>query len=251
MKQISANIITYNEEKNIERCLKSLQGIADEIVVVDSNSTDKTVEICEQYNARVFQNPFHGYSQQKNFAVSKSSYKIILSLDADEALSDKLKNSILEVKNNWKHNAYNFNRLTNFCGSWIKNGGWYPDKQLRLWDKNWGSWNKNKIHEKVEIRSDANLGFLKGDLLHYSYYTISEYISQLNKYSDLKAEELIRKNKKPNFLILTFKPFVKFIINYFLKKGLLDGYYGFVLAVSSAYATFITYVKLKHKLKSF
>lgn len=250
MKQISATIITFNEEKNIERCLKSLHGIADEIIVVDSNSTDKTVEICEQYNARVFQNPFEGYSQQKNFAVSKSSYDIILSLDADEALSDKLRSSILEVKENWKNNAYNFNRLTNFCGSWIKNGGWYPDKQLRLWDKNWGSWNKNKIHEKVEIKSNAKLGFLKGDLLHYSYYTISEYISQLNKYSDLKAEELIRRNKKPNFLMLLFKPLIKFIINYFLKKGLLDGYYGFVLAVSSAYATFMTYVKLKHKLKS-
>jgi glycosyltransferase involved in cell wall biosynthesis len=250
MKKISATIITYNEEKNIERCLKSLQGVVDEIIVVDSYSTDKTVNICERYNANVFEHPFEGYSDQKNFAVSKATHDIILSLDADESLSEKLKESIVEVKKNWLLNAYHFNRITNFCGSWIKHGGWYPDKQLRLWDKNWGSWNKNKIHEKVELKPDTKPGHLKGDLLHYSYYTVAEYISQLNKYSDLKAEELIRRNKKPNFLILLFKPLIKFIINYFLKKGLLDGYYGFVLAVSSAYATFITYVKLKHKLKS-
>jgi len=250
MKKISATIITYNEEKNIERCLKSLQGVVEEIIVVDSYSTDKTIEICNKYNAKVFQNAFNGYSQQKNFATSKSSFDLILSLDADEAISEKLKTSILEVKNNWKYNAYNFNRITNFCGNWIKHGGWYPDKQLRLWDKNWGDWNKSKIHEKIELKQDARLGHLKGNLLHYSYYTIAEYINQINKFSDLKVDELIRKGKKPDILKLTFKPFIKFIINYFVKKGILDGYYGFVLAISSAYADFITYVKLKHKLKN-
>jgi len=250
MKKISATIITFNEEKNIERCLRSLQDVADEIIVVDSYSSDKTIQISKRYNAIVFEHPFEGYSEQKNFALSKATHDIILSLDADESLSETLKKSILEVKQNWSLNAYQFNRITNFCGSWIKNGGWYPDKQLRLWDKSWGSWNKNRIHEKVELKPEAKLGHLKGDLLHYSYYTIAEYISQINKYSDLKAEELIRKNKKANFINLIIKPFIKFILNYFLKKGFLDGYYGFVLAISSAYASFIAYVKLKHKLKS-
>lgn len=250
MEKISATIITYNEEKNIERCLKSLQGIADEIIVVDSYSTDRTMEICNKYDAIIFQNAFEGYSQQKNFAISKTSFDLILSLDADEAISEELKTSIIDAKNQWNFNACSFNRLTNFCGSWIKFGGWYPDKQLRLWDKNYGKWNKSLIHEKVELIPEAKLVHIKGDLLHFSYYTITEYISQINKFSDLKADELIRKGKKPNIINFTFKPFVKFIINFIIKKGILDGHYGFVIAISSAYADFITYVKVKHKLKS-
>lgn len=250
MKKISATIITYNEERNIERCLRSLQGIADEIVVVDSFSKDNTIAICEKYNAKIFQNPFEGYSAQKRFAISKSSFDIILSLDADEALSEELKESILTVKNNDKFDAYQCNRITNFCGSWIKHGGWYPDKQLRLWNKLSGNWNNSKIHEKVELNANTTLGQLKGNLLHYSYYNIEEYITQLNKFSNLKADELIRKGKKANIFLLLFKPFVKFLINYFVKLGFLDGYFGFVLGISSAYATFITYVKLNYKLKN-
>ncbi|HAF29310.1 MAG TPA: glycosyltransferase family 2 protein [Bacteroidales bacterium] len=250
MRKISATIITYNEEKNIERCLKSLQGIADEIIVVDSFSNDNTINICEKYNVKIFQNPFEGYSAQKRFAISKSSFDFILSLDADEALSEELKNSILDFKKNNEFDAYQCNRITNFCGSWIKHGGWYPDKQLRLWNKQSGDWNNSKIHEKVELNTNVKPGQLKGDLLHYSYYTIEEYITQLNKFSNLKADELIRKGKKANVFLLLFKPFIKFVINYFLKLGFLDGYYGFVLGVSSAYATFITYVKLNYKLKN-
>lgn len=247
MEKISATIITYNEEKNIERCLKSLQGVADEIIVVDSFSSDKTKEICLKYNVSFFENPFEGYSQQKRHAVKKSKYNIILSLDADEALSEQLKESILSVKNAWMLDAYKCNRKTNFCGKWIRYGGWYPDKQLRLWDKRKADWNQNKIHEKVELFSDSEIGQLKGDLLHYSYYTISEYIHQINKYSELKAESLKAKGKKANFYTLLLKPFITFFINYFLKRGFLDGYYGFVTSISSGYATFITYVKLKQK----
>ncbi|MDK2978758.1 MAG: hypothetical protein PWP52_1472 [Bacteroidales bacterium] len=247
MEKISATIITYNEERNIERCLKSLQEVADEIVVVDSFSKDNTQSICKKYNVTLFENPFEGYSQQKRYAVEKSNYNIILSLDADEALSNQLKESILSVKKARKLDAYKCNRITNFCGKWIRYGGWYPDKQLRLWDKRKADWNQNKIHEKIELYSDSEIGQLKGDLLHYSYYTIGEYIHQINKYSELKAESLKAKGKKANIYTLLLKPFITFLINYFLKRGFLDGYYGFVLSISSGYATFITYVKLKQK----
>jgi len=249
MKKISATIIALNEERNIERCLKSLQGIADEVIVVDSFSKDKTVEICEKYGAKVFQHPFEGYGAQKNFAVSQTSFDWILSLDADEALSEKLRNSLLAAKESEAFDAYKCNRMNNFCGKWIKHGGWYPDRQLRFWNKNAGSWNGNKVHEKVKLKPGTKLGHLKGDLLHYSYYSFYEYVSQMNKYSDLKAEEKIRRGKKVFLPWLLFKPFGKFIINYFYKLGFLDGYYGFVLAHGAAYADFVTYVKMKEKRK--
>lgn len=249
MKKISAVIITYNEEKNIERCLKRLQGIADEIIVVDSFSQDRTIEICKAYNAKVYQNPFAGYSEQKSYAGQKASYDILLSLDADEALSDELKASVLNVKNNWECDAYNFNRITNFCGKWIKHSGWYPDKQLRLYDRTKGDWNGSRIHEKVELNENAKLGFLNGDLLHYSYYSIDEFVNQTNKFSNLKADELLRKGKKFSICKQIIKSCSKFFINYFLKGGILDGYYGFVISVTSSYATFVTYAKLRAKYR--
>lgn len=249
MKKISATIIALNEERNIGRCLQSLQDVADEIVVVDSFSKDKTVEICEKYGAKVFQHPFEGYGAQKNFAVSQASYDWILSLDADEALSESLKASLLEARENETFDACKCNRINNFCGKWIRHGGWYPDRQLRFWDRNAGTWNDSKVHEKVDLKPGAKLGHLKGDLLHYSYYSYDEYIRQMNKYSDLKAEELIRRGKKTNLFKLIFKPFGKFLTNYFFKLGFFDGYYGLVLAHSAAYADFVTQVKVKEKSK--
>jgi len=247
MKKISATIIAFNEEENIERCLQSMQGVADEIIVVDSFSQDKTVEICENYGAKVFQHPFEGYGAQKNYAVSQAAYDLILSLDADEALSEPLKKSLLEAKESEPFDAYKCNRINNFCGSWIKHGGWYPDRQLRFWNKNSGGWNNSKVHEKVDLKPGARLGHLEGNLLHYSYYSFAGYIRQMNKYSDLKADELIGRGKKANLFKLIFKPFGKFLTNYFYKLGFLDGYYGFVLAISAGYADFITQIKVKEK----
>ena len=132
--QISAVVITFNEERNIKRCLKSLVGVADEIVVVDSYSTDRTEEICRSFNARFIKHRFEGHIQQKNWAILQASSPYILSLDADEALSDNLRTSILRAKENWTHDGYYFNRLTNYCGKWIRHTSWYPSRKLRLWD---------------------------------------------------------------------------------------------------------------------
>ncbi|MDR3188706.1 MAG: glycosyltransferase family 2 protein, partial [Prevotellaceae bacterium] len=188
MKKISAVIITYNEERNIARCLQSLQGVADEIMVVDSGSTDKTEEICRQLGVTSFiRHPFEGYVQQKNWAMEQATYSHILSLDADEALSDELKKSILEVKESWTADAYKFNRLTSYCGKWIRHCSWYPDVKLRLWDRRKGRWGGVNPHDKMVMERDASVIHLKGDLLHYSYHNVSDYILQVNKFTEIGA----------------------------------------------------------------
>mgnify|MGYP001233099620 FL=1 len=153
MPKISAAIITYNEEKNIERCITSLVNIADEIVVVDSGSNDKTQEIALTLGAKVVINKFEGHIQQKNFAITQTSNEWVISLDADEALSKKLKTSLLKVKEDLKGNGYKFNRLSNYCGKWIKHCGWYPDTKLRLFKKGQGSWKGKNPHDKYILDS--------------------------------------------------------------------------------------------------
>lgn len=138
--KLSAVIITYNEEDNIERCLESLEKTADEILVVDSFSSDRTAEICKSKGVEFIQHSFEGHIEQKNYALSRASNDYVLSLDADEALSDKLIQSIRAAKQNWSTNGYSVNRLTNYCGKWIRHCGWYPDKKIRLWDKRKGTW---------------------------------------------------------------------------------------------------------------
>lgn len=245
MIQLSVVIITLNEEKNIGRCIDSVKEIADEILVIDSFSTDKTREICEKKGARFIENSWGGYIDQKNYANKKASFPYIFSIDADEALSDELKASILKVKKVWQYDGYEMNRITNYCGKWIKHCGWYPDKKLRLFDKRKAKWTGHKIHEYVEMPKDATTSFLKGDLFHYSYYSISEHMNQANHFSDLAAEALFEKGKKVNSIKLFFSPISRFIRDYFLKLGILDGFYGFVICQISAHATYLKYVKLK------
>ena len=243
--KISAAIITKNEERNIERCLKSLQGVADEIVVVDSFSTDKTKEICEQYHVKFFQKEWLGYAEQKNQANSLSANDIIFSIDADEALSSELQQSLLQFKLTDKQNfVCQANRLTNYCGKWIRHCGWYPDKKIRIFNRNTAKWTGN-IHETLSFPSDTAVIKLKGDLLHYSYYSIEEHILQANKYTTLSAAEAFEKGKNIAFFYIVFKSCWKFFRNYFLKGGFLDGYYGYVICKISAFVTFLEYAKLK------
>jgi glycosyltransferase involved in cell wall biosynthesis len=247
MVKLSAVIITFNEEKNIARCLQSLKDVADEIVVLDSFSADKTEEICKQYGAKFFQHKFDGHIQQKNRAITFASNKYVLSLDADEALSDELKKSIAAVKNNWQHDGYYMNRLTNYCGQWIKHCGWYPDTKLRLWDSTKGSWGGVNPHDKYLMRDDkSNTGKLKGDLLHYSYYSIDEHIKQSGYFATIAAKAMYAEGKRANFFNLNINPAVKFIKCYFLKLGFLDGYFGFVICKITAQSTRDKYRKLKN-----
>jgi glycosyltransferase involved in cell wall biosynthesis len=246
---ISVVVITYNEERNIARCLDSVKDLADEIVVVDSYSTDRTGEICRQYGAKFIQHAFEGHIQQKNYANKFASYPHILSLDADEALTDELKESIRYVKERWNCDGYYFNRLTNYCGKWIRHTGWYPDKKLRLFDSGKGKWAGVNPHDRYELERGSSKCYLKGDLLHYCFDTIEEHLDQTNKFSEEGARALYEKGKKSNTAKILLKSTAKFIRNYFLKLGFLDGYYGFVISRISAFSTFIKYAKLKELQK--
>ena len=243
MTQISAVVITLNEERNIERCLKSLQNVVDEIVVFDSFSTDRTVEICKSYGAKVTSCEWKGYAQTKNEANEAASHNYILWLDADEQLSEQLKNNILKAKDQLR-GAYTFNRLNNYYGKWIKHGGHYPDRRVRLFNRNDAKWVGDYVHETLKVDQGVQASHIPGDLLHFTSASITEHINQVNKFTDLAAQELFDKRKKvtPFFL---FSPLVRFIRDYFLKLGFLDGYHGLVVCIISAHAKFLKYAKLR------
>lgn len=244
--RVSAVIITFDEEKNIGRCLDSLNGVADEIVVVDSFSTDKTKEICMDKGARFIRNRFEGHVEQKNYAMSQASYDHILSLDADEALSGELRESILNVKNNWNYDGYSLNRLTNYCGKWIRYCGWYPDTKLRLWDRRKGRWGGVNPHDKVFMDKNSSTSHLQGNLLHYSYHTIREHVSQMNRFSDIAARVAYENGRRSNLIIdVLLNPPLTFMKKYFIKLGILDGYYGFIISINTAFGKFLKYIKLR------
>ncbi len=246
MEKLSIVIITYNEEKNIEACLKSVMGVADEIVVLDSFSSDNTKQVCEKYNVRFYEHKFDGHIQQKNRALLYANYDYVLSLDADERLTEDLRTLIKIEKQNFKHDAYYFNRLNYYCTKFIKYSGWYPDRKLRLWNKNKGKWGGTNPHDKVIMNDkNAKIKYLKADLLHYTYYSIKQHIEQINKFTEIGAYEANKKGKKSNIIIIIIKSIWKFIRNYILKLGFLDGYYGFVVCSLTAQETFIKYVKLR------
>lgn len=244
--KISALVITLNEENNIERCLNSLEGVADEIVVIDSYSKDRTAEICQDRGVVFIQHRFEGHIEQKNYALSLANNDCVLSLDADEALSPTLRRSILAVKNNWANDGYSVNRLTGYCGRWIRHCGWYPDKKLRLWDRRKGRWGGMNPHDHVVMEKNCRLGHLSGDLLHYSYPSIKHHISQINTFSGIAARAAFHKGRKSNILLdICLNPALTFFKKYILKLGFLDGYEGFVISVSTAYGKFLKYIKLR------
>ncbi len=243
--KLSAVIITFNEEKNIRRCLESLVGIADEIVVVDSFSTDSTEKICSEFDVKFISHKFDGHIQQKNWAITQATNKYVLSLDADEALSEELQQSIFEVKNNWQHDGYCFNRLTNYCGKWIKHGHWYPDVKLRLWDSTKGKWRGKNPHDTYLLDSGEKGNHIKGDLLHYSYYTIDEHWTQADKFSKIAAKAYFDSGKKSSWFKILFSPISRFISSYFLNLGFLDGKYGWIIAKITYWETQQKYLKLR------
>ncbi|HEX8350220.1 MAG TPA: glycosyltransferase family 2 protein [Hymenobacter sp.] len=247
---LSVVIITYNEEHTIGRCLQALQAVADDVVVVDSYSTDRTVEICRQHNARVVQHPFEGYVQQKNFATAQAHYDHVLQLDADEVLTEALRQSIQQVKNKWQVSGYTLARLTNYCGTWVRHGGWYPDRKLRLYDRRCGQWQGLLLHERYELQPGQQVADLAGDLLHYSYGSVEQHVSQLNRFTSIAADELILRGKhRVTLFHLLLKPCWKFVHGYFLRLGLLDGFAGLCIAVISAWGVFLKFAKLRTKLR--
>ena len=245
MKKISVVIITFNEERNIRRCLESVILVADEIVVVDSLSTDRTEQICAEFNVRFIKQTFLGYIEQKNFALQFAKNDYVLSLDADEVLSENLKSSILEAKNNFSAQGYTMNRLTNYCGKWVRHCGWYPDRKLRLFNKNLGSWGGINPHDEFMFNKNEHVIHLNGDLLHYSYHTHADHYKQVERFTDIAAQSYLEKGKKAPLWKLWFSPIIKFIRDYIFLLGFLDGRTGFRICYVSAGATYKKYYKLR------
>ena len=242
--KLSGVIITYNEEQNLERCILSLQGIADEIVVLDSFSSDQTEEICKKYGVRFIQHRFDGHVEQKNRAVENASSDYVLSLDADEEISPRLKESILTVKENWEDDGYSFNRLNSFCGTWIRHSGWYPDRKLRLWDRRRGRWGGLNPHDRVIMDKGSSIRFISGNLNHYSYSTREEFVERTAKYAKIGAESLFRQGKQPSPVKLIFSPAWRFIKHYIIGMGMLDGVNGLVISWHQARGTYVKYREL-------
>lgn len=249
MIRLSVVIITFNEARNIFRCLDSVKKIADEIIVVDSGSVDDTREIATAAGAKVIHHPFEGHISQKTFAVSCAGFEHILSIDADEALSAELESSILDIKENWKYDCYKFNRLTNYCGKWIRHGGWYPDRKLRLFKRDSGQWGGDNPHDRFIPKPQSTIGFLKGNLLHYSYYSVEEHISQINRFTTIAAKGEFEKGRRAGLFHMLIKPQVRFLRDYIFHLGILDGFHGLLIAHLSAGATYLKYVKLKQMWK--
>ncbi len=246
MISISGVIITYNEERNLARCLNSIKDVVDEIIIVDSFSTDNTVLIAREHNARVITHQFDGYGEQKNYATQQASHDWILSLDADETLTPELQQSILEIKKKPDSNVYQMSRLTNYCGKWIRYCGWYPDKQTRLYNRTKGRWEEMKVHEYWRLNnSEEQVGSLKGDILHYSFRSLAEHLKKIEKYSELAARAAVEAGKDTTLFQVWGSPKWHFFNEFIIKRGFLDGFYGFVICRLSAYATFIKYSKIR------
>lgn len=243
MVKISAVIITYNEERNIGRCINSLVDVADEIVVVDSFSKDRTREICYEKGVRVVEHPFKSHIDQKNFAVTQASYDIVLSLDADEYLSEELTKCILDVKEKWPYEAFSMNRLSNYGGKWIRHGNWYPDKKIRLWNRRIGLWGGENPHDMVIIKRGVKVKHLNGDILHRAYTDSAETISKIQNYSEIFARESVgrKTSSVPKIIVRSTFAFLK---SYILKRGFMDGFEGLMVAMAVSNHVFYKYAKL-------
>lgn len=240
---LSIIIIAKNEEKNLERSLKAVQGMG-EIILVDSGSTDNTRAVAERFGAQVFDIDWQGFGRAKKFAQEKANGNWILSVDADEVVTSPLREEILAIVGKSDSKAgYEIARLTNFMGKWIYHSGWYPDYVLRLFRRDIGAFTDSLVHESVNL--SGPVGRLNNSLLHYSYPDISVYLRKLDRYTSLGAEELRRQGRKFHIHQLLLKPPASFFRHYLTGAGFLDGLEGFLIAGLSAYGTFIKYVKLK------
>lgn len=242
MRKVSAVIITHNEEHNLPAALESVKW-ADEIIVVDSMSTDRTIEVARQYTDKIYQQPWPGYVEQKNFAISKAQHEWIFSIDADERVSNELRLEI-EAWRQAEHslNGYFIPRKSYFLGRWIKHTSWYPDEKLRLFHRDHGRWEGGRVHESVYVAGKT--GHFRGELLHYSYRKISDYLARLELYSNLAAEDYLERGKKISFFTLMLNPVFNFIKNYLVKQGFRDGTPGLIISILSSISAFFKYAKL-------
>jgi glycosyltransferase involved in cell wall biosynthesis len=241
--KISATIITHNEERNLPRAIESLR-CADEILVVDSGSSDRTMEIAEKLGAKIIDSPWPGYAKQKNLAAERAENDWILSLDADESLSEALEAEIWRLKKNGpQFDAYTMPRQARYLGRWIKHSGWYPDRKIRLYHRAKATWVGDFVHESVEVK--GTLGHLDGNLLHFTCDSLSEHLKTMDRYTTLAAEQLVESGLKVTWGRLIFEPPWTFLNTYVLKAGFLDGVEGLAIANMAALYNFLKYAKAR------
>jgi len=240
--RLSVNLVTYNEEANIRDALESVKW-ADEIVVVDSGSEDRTVEICSEYTDRIVQRPWPGFIEQKNFALDQCRAPWVLNLDADERVSPELKEAILNaLEKPAGCDGFLLKRHTFFLGRWINHSGWYPDLVLRLFRKDKGLWTGYEPHAAVSVT--GKVGTLEGDLHHYSYRDLSHHLEVLNRYSSSASQAFAEQDRRCRWSDLALRPVVAFLKKFFVKQGFRDGTRGLMVAYLSAFSVFIKYAKL-------
>jgi len=241
--KITATIITLNEERNIARAIESLR-CSDEILIVDSGSVDRTVELAEKLGARVVEAGWRGFAGQKNWAAEQAANDWILSLDADEALSEALEAEIWNLKKTGpRHDAYTMPRLARYLGRWILHSGWYPDRKVRLYHRQKAKWVGDFVHESVRV--EGRLGHLESNLLHFTCDSISEHLRTMDRYTTLAAQELAARKLKVPLPRVILDPAWTFVKTYFLQRGFLDGLEGLTIAYMAAFYTFLKYSKAR------
>lgn len=247
MKDLTAIVLTKNSQDTIKRCLESLMWVG-EILVVDSFSTDQTLEICRAYTDKILQHPYSNYGEQLNWALQKVSTPWVLVIDSDEEVTPALKEEIQSLfKGGEMLDGYYLPRKSFFLGRWLSHGGWYPDYVLRLFQKGRGKYKERELGSTILLRGEK--GYLRGDILHRPYRDLSHYLEKFNYYTDRASEEYKKRGKRVGWWDLLLRPPLRFFKMYVLKKGFLDGRQGFILAVVSSFYVFFKYARTWEKLK--
>ncbi|HJO22120.1 MAG: glycosyltransferase family 2 protein [Myxococcota bacterium] len=240
---LSACVIAQDEADRIGACLESL-AFCDEIVVIDAHSTDATREIASASGARVIERDWPGYIAQKDFAVREAKHDWVLCIDADERISDGLRDEIEALRKRGfpDRPGWRMPRLSSYLGRWIRHGSWYPNRQLRLFDRRRGHWAGLELHERVAL--DAAPGTLRGDLLHHPYRDLSDHLARIDRYSTIQADLLFERGRRAHVSDLVLRPAWRFVRFYLLDRGLLEGWRGFVLACMAAHYVRLRWLKL-------
>jgi len=248
MPKLSAVIITKNEATNIARCIQSLNGLVTEIIIVDAFSTDDTFQIAKDLGAKIVQKDWEGYSQNKNYGNQLAKNDWIISIDADEVLTEALKTHLQQLTLE-KNTVYSINRLNNYCGQWIKYCSWHPDWNIRLFNRKVAQWKGDFVHEKLAFANHVNVIRLNGLLHHYSYQNSADHWQRIERYSQLSAQQLFQDGKKATFIKLWIAPIARFFRTYFIKLGFLDGIAGWTISIRTAYLVYRKYQLLKEKIE--
>lgn len=243
---VSAFVICLNEESQIRRCLESIKW-CQEIIIIDSGSTDQTLEICREYTDKILHRDWSGYVDQKRYGLEQCSSEWVLNIDADEEVSSELKEEIVtltaqDAKQRLPYNGFLISRVVYYLGRWWRNGGWYPEYRLRLCRKSATTWGGTDPHEKASVTGETKK--LSGELYHYTYKDIQDQVNRLNKFASSAAKSMITKGKAPSIIQMLIRPAFRFIKFYFLKQGFKDGVAGFIIAMLEAYYVFLKYAKV-------